>query len=73
MNEKHKAIKLSVEHFYRQIKYSDRMLEQLRESCEHPKTEIIDYMWAPGHILSDTEICSICGKPLLPEYITKNE
>jgi len=59
----HADLQRRVEDYYAIIKTANEELENIREcECKHPQTEKVDYMWAPGHIMSDTEICSVCGK-----------
>ena len=61
MDEKHGAIKQTVEAAYDSIKAADAILEQCREDCEHPEIKKVNYEWAIGHILPDTEVCMICN------------
>jgi hypothetical protein len=62
MEKKYQIIKETVEFAYKQIEEANKTLDEMREKCDHPETEKVDYMWAPGHIMPDTEICSVCGK-----------
>ena len=63
MDSKHEALKRRVENCYKAIKAADEELKKIRETeCEHPETELVDYQWAPGHIMSDTEVCVVCGE-----------
>ena len=66
MDSKHIKLKKLVEYYYRVIKNANKELKKIRETeCEHPKTEKVSYMWAPGHIHEDTEVCSICGEVII--------
>ena len=64
MEQKYKIIKETKEFFFKQIKEAEEGLKELREKCDHPEKhiEVVDYMWAPGHISRDTKICGICGE-----------
>lgn len=62
IDEKHKLVKEQVDMMYDLIKTGERALEILRTQCDHPETKFVDYMWAPGHIMPNTEVCSICGE-----------
>ena len=61
MKQKHKTIKTTVEFYYKQIKEAEEALEELRERCDHPETELCTYTTGPGRYYDNTEICSICG------------
>ena len=63
MEQKYKVIKASKELCFQQIKEAEETLKELREKCDHPKEhiEIVNYMWAPGHITPDTKMCGVCG------------
>jgi len=41
-----------------------REIEKLQEYCNHPTSEWMDYMWAPGHFDGQRLICDFCGKAL---------
>jgi hypothetical protein len=59
----HEDIKRRVEDCYAIIKTAQEELENLREAeCKHPQTEKVNYAWAPGHTMPDTEVCAVCGK-----------
>ena len=59
----HQDLKKRVEEYYKIIKDANEELENIREyECKHPQTEKHDYMWAPGHITPDCDICIVCGK-----------
>jgi len=63
MDSRHEALKRRVENCYKAIKDADEELKKIRETeCEHPETESVNYLWASGHIMSDTEVCVICGE-----------
>ena len=62
MDDKHKRIKASVEFNYKRIESCEKTIEELREECDHPEIERVNYQWAPGHISPNTNLCSICGK-----------
>jgi hypothetical protein len=36
--------------------------KELQDSCSHPKTEWMDYSWAPGHIAGKVRVCTRCEK-----------
>ena len=59
---KHAIIKTGIESNYKKIKEANEELERLRKECDHPETKLVNYMWAPGHINPDTEVCSFCGE-----------
>jgi hypothetical protein len=61
MDEKHNIIKAKVDNAYERIKDAEKVLEECREQCDHPKTELVTYSTRPGQYWDDTEICSICG------------
>jgi len=63
MEQKYKIIKVTKEFCFQQIKEAEETLKELRERCDHPEEyiEIVNYMWAPGHIDPDTKMCGICG------------
>ena len=65
LDEKHELVKEQVQMMYDLIKTGERALEILRKQCDHPKTEYVNYMWAPGHIMPNTKICSICGEVII--------
>lgn len=67
LDEKHELVKEQVQMMYDLIKTGERALEILRKQCDHPETEYVNYMWAPGHIQPNTKICSICGEVILEE------
>jgi len=71
MEENYKVIKATKEFCFQRIKEANETLKVIREKCDHPKEhiEIVDYMWAPGHIIHDTEICGVCGDVILKSYI----
>jgi hypothetical protein len=72
LDEKHQIVKEHVDMMYGLIKTGERALEILRNQCEHPQTELCNYMWAPGHISPNTKICSVCGKVItLPIELTQ--
>jgi len=65
LDKYHRELKKRVESCYEKIRSSEKELEQIREKeCKHPQSEKVNYMWAPGHIMPDTTVCSICGKVL---------
>lgn len=39
-----------------------KKLKELQDTCNHPKTEITTYAFAPGHFGSPIEICIFCEK-----------
>ena len=59
-----KTIKQRVDDCYRRIKEAQEELVEIRSQCKHPATEYTKYMWAPGHILDNAKICSVCGELL---------
>jgi hypothetical protein len=67
LDEKHRIIKEQVDMMYGLIKSGNRSLEILREQCDHPKTKLVNYSWAPGHIHPNTTVCDICGKVISVE------
>ncbi len=74
MKRIYKEIKQEVEECYDEIQHYEAKLKGLREKCDHPETTRVNYMWAPGHINPDTEVCSICGEvtPRKNPYIVEN-
>ena len=62
INKKHLEIKEAVQNNYKAIKEAEKSLSYLRSICKHPETEFVNYMWAPGHIMPNTKVCSICGE-----------
>ena len=60
-----KKVDLIYEHQFR----LDEQLKNLRAICKHEKTEVCDYMWAPGHISPNTTICAYCGKVIVPQSV----
>jgi len=62
MDEKHEIIKAKVKNAYARIKDAEKILEECREQCEHPETELCIYSSRPGQYWADTEVCSICGE-----------
>ena len=42
----------------------DREIESLQKSCEHKRHHRSAYLWAPGHLGNDVEVCDDCGKIL---------
>lgn len=67
----YKKIKEQVDKAYSDIEFSKNELERLRDECDHPETKLMNYMWAPGHIINDAEICTICGEYIDPSSIIK--
>jgi len=61
MDEKHEIIKAKVENAYNRIKDAEKVLEEMREECEHPETKLCTYSTRIGQYWDDTEVCSICG------------
>lgn len=58
-------IKNKVQNLYKAIKKANQQLEYIRKNvCKHSETKKVDYQWAPGHIISQATICSICGELL---------
>jgi len=49
------------ESYFKQIKVAEEGLRLLRETCDHPETELCTYSTRPGQYFEETEICSICG------------
>jgi len=64
LDQKHRHIKEKVQMMYELSKIAEKSLAIARKECEHPETEICNYMWAPGHINPNTKICSVCGEVL---------
>ena len=62
INKKHLEISKKVLDCYNIIKRAEEDLKFLRKRCDHPETKFVDYMWAPGHIMPNTEVCSVCGE-----------
>jgi hypothetical protein len=68
LNEKHQSLIERVERCYKVIKECNEELEHIRKNeCEHPRTRKVNYMWAPGHTMPDTEMCSVCGEVIKVE------
>ena len=42
----------------------DADLKALQDACQHPNSKRMPYMWAPGHMGSDVEVCDTCEKIL---------
>lgn len=61
MEKKYSEIKKNVNHCYEMIKHFEEALKELREICDHPETEIVDYMWRIGSI-TKANVCKICGE-----------
>ena len=62
LDNNHKLIKNQVDMMYDLIQTAEKALLVLRKQCNHPYTEIVDYMWAPGHITPNTKVCKVCSK-----------
>ena len=63
LDDFHITLKHHVENLYRAISSSNEQLEHIREKeCKHPQTKTVNYQWAVGHIMPDTEVCIVCGK-----------
>lgn len=62
IDDKHLRIKDAVQGCYNSIKKANEDLETLRDMCEHPQKELCTYQWAPGHLMNNVEVCSICGE-----------
>lgn len=43
-------------------KQFDITLKMLQDSCPHEETEIMPYMWAPGHFGIDVKVCKNCER-----------
>lgn len=41
-----------------------REIEYLQSLCQHSNHKRMPYMWAPGHLGNDVEVCEDCGKIL---------
>jgi len=48
------------------IKVYEKEIEKIQEECKHVNIELVNYMWAPGHIHPNTPMCSTCGK-IMPQ------
>lgn len=59
------AIKTEIEVCYAAINQANDKLSYLRKECNHNETKRTNYMWAPGHIMHDALVCSICGELLI--------
>lgn len=42
----------------------DKELKELQDNCLHEKTNILPFMWAPGHYSGKVEFCIECDKIL---------
>jgi len=74
LDQKHQSLIERVDRCYKVIRECNEELEYIRKNeCDHPRTKKVNYMWAPGHIMSDTEMCSVCGKVIKTEYDVLNE
>jgi hypothetical protein len=62
LDEKHELIKKQVKAIHELIKASEDLLEEVKKNCDHPEREFVNYMWAPGHIILNTEMCLVCRK-----------
>jgi len=58
---KHAIIKVEVQKCYDELQYYNAKLDELREKCDHPESELCTYSPRPGQYFEDTKICSICG------------
>jgi hypothetical protein len=58
---KHSIIKVKVDNAYERIKDAEKVLEECREKCEHPETELCTYSPRVGQYFENTKICSVCG------------
>ncbi len=56
------SLKAQKEAYFQRIKDSEEGLKDIRQICDHPKTELCTYSTRPGQYWEDTEICSICGE-----------
>ena len=66
LDELHITLKRQVGKLRQTIRLSEKQLEFIREKeCKHPQTETVNYQWAVGHIMPDTEVCVVCGKVIL--------
>jgi len=74
METKYKIIKQTKEFFFEQIKTAEEGLKDLRKQCDHPEEhiEIVDYMWAPGHITHDQKLCGVCGEIII-DYTVQHD
>jgi len=61
MDKQHEIIKAKVDNAYKRIKDAEKVLEECREECDHPETELCTYSPRVGQYFEDTKICSICG------------
>lgn len=39
-------------------------LKELQDACPHLETQIMPYMWAPGHMAGHVKVCTRCEKIL---------
>ena len=69
MDDAHTELQKEVEDWYRVIKGAKEELLRIRtEECKHPEHKKEDYMWAPGHIMNDVDICVVCGEVKPVDY-----
>ena len=52
------------EDFKRMKQRHEKEIQELQDSCLHKTHSRMPYMWAPGHLGNDVEVCGDCGKIL---------
>ena len=67
MEEKYEIIKAKKENAYQRIKDAEKVLEQIREECDHPEEfhEKCTYSTRPGQYWDNTTICGLCGDVII--------
>ena len=53
-----------MENINKMRKRHEKEIKKLQKYCNHPTSEWIDYMWAPGHFAGKKLICDFCEKEL---------
>jgi len=70
---KHKILKLIIKLSRNINNMLNNVIKHIQEkSCNHLYHEKVNYSWAPGHIVNDVEMCSICGKIISDPFNIKN-
>ena len=46
------------------IESAKKELQEIREECDHPEVEYVNYMFRPGRIIANTKVCKYCGQLL---------
>lgn len=57
---KNEEIKIKVQNIYKSIRELDVELSLIRKNCLHESVNLVNYMWAPGHV-GAAHVCEYCG------------